>query len=155
MSAFIVSSAHIDVLVLASVQWGLISRLSRESLTELGTSLWAENHRSVNHRYDGDEQPPLYAAPTAEVVLDPVAVVKAVDCYVYQSYEHPQWTDSPPARHCTRLREAALRGLDVEQPSPGQASGKPYPVGYDEAVWSIESITDACSGAAASTRGVR
>lgn len=153
MSAWIVSAEHIDVLVLASVQFGLIDKPTRTGLSELGASLWTENHRSINYRYDEDEQPPPYAAPTAEVVLDAVAVVKAVDCYAHQSGDHPEWAASVSAEHCTRLRQAAMCGLAVEAPAPGDS--KPYPLGYDHAPWGITEITDACASATTSRRGAR
>jgi hypothetical protein len=141
MSVWIVSSAHIDVLVLAGVQFGLLDRPGPEVLTELGADLWAENHRSANHRSDLQEQPPPYCAPVAEVLLDPVAVVKAVDCYTYQSCEHPKWTDSRAAAYCTRLRSAAMTGLPIEHTT----GGTPYPAGWDQAPWGIDTLADACS----------
>lgn len=155
MSAFIVTSAHIDVLVLASVQFGLIGQPTRTGLAELGTSLWAENHRSITYLYDEDEQPPPYAGPTAEVVLDPVAVVKAVDCYAYQSCEHPEWEASPSARRCTLLRAKALRGLPVESDGLYGPSENPYPVGYNDAPWGITAVTEACVGSVAPRRSAR
>ena len=74
MSAWIVSQAHIDVLVLAGVQYATPYDVSADlrrgpnptGLTAAGVDLWAENHRSVNFRYDEHTEPPVYSAPTAE-----------------------------------------------------------------------------------------
>jgi hypothetical protein len=151
VSAWIVSSAHIDVLVLASVQFAVLDRPGRDVLSRLGANLWAENHRSVNDRYGGDEGPQQYVGPTSEVLLDPVAVVKAIDCYVYQSCEHPQWPDSPAAEHCARLREAAMHGLPVARSEGGRA----YPAGWDRAPWGIETLVDAGAGCPPEARGAR
>ena len=154
MSAWIVSQAHFDVLVLAGVQYATpyedpsTSATVRRGhphpadLTAAGTDLWAENHRSVNSRYDQHTEPPSYSAPTAEVILDPVAVVKAIDCYVYQSCEHPGWTDSCAAGYCQRLRATIMKTLPVADDSD---SGLPYPTGWDHAPWGIDSIRQAAA----------
>lgn len=148
MSAWIVTRAHIDVLVLAGVQFGVPYDLNRRGavgpavLAAAGADLWAENHRSVNYRYREDSKPPAYPAPTAEVILDPVAVVKAVDCFAYQSCEHPGWQTSDAAVYCQRLRAAAMTGLPVE---PGDADGHRYPLGYDGAAWSIDRLAQAAA----------
>lgn len=103
MSAWTLSCAHIDALVLAGVQFGVIDEPTPRMLTALGADLRAVNHGSVNHSYDESDRPPQYTATIAEVVVDPVVVVKLVDCYVYQSCEHPVWDSSHAARYCRRL----------------------------------------------------
>jgi hypothetical protein len=151
VSAWIVSQAHIDVLVLAGVQYATPYDVSADlrrgpnptGLTAAGVDLWAQNHRSVNFRYDERTEPPAFTAPTAEVILDPVAVVKAIDCYVYQSCEHPGWTDSRAAAYCRRLRAAIMENLPVDADSNG--NGLPYPAGWEHACWGIESINDAAA----------
>jgi hypothetical protein len=150
VSAWIVARAHIDVLVLAGVQLGVAYdprseqpvRLGPELLAAVGADLWAENHASVDYRYDEHSTPDPYPAPTAEVLLDRVAVVKAVDCYVYQSCEHPGWSTSRAADYCTRLRAAAIHGLPQE---PGRFSARLYPVGYDDAPWGIDDLAQAAA----------
>ena len=155
MSAWVVTRAHIDVLVLASVQFAVPFHdtdpprpvlPNPAALAAAGTELWAENHRSVDYRYDEHSQPAEYAPPTAEVLLDSVAVVKAIDCYVYQSSEHPGWTGSRADRFCRRLRTAAMAGLPLEAWTPG-ATGT-YPVGWARVPWGIDDLAQAIAGAA-------
>jgi hypothetical protein len=153
VSAWVVTRAHIDVLVLASVQFAVPFhdtdparpvRLSPQQLAAVGGELWAENHRSVNHRYDERTEPPAYPPPTAEVLLDPVAVVKAIDCYVYQSGEHPGWNGSRAQRFCQRLRVAVLSGLPLEPWTPGFTGS--YPVGWAHVPWGIDDLAQAAAG---------
>lgn len=149
MSAWIVARAHIDVLVLAGVQFHIPYDEDQYAvpgparLSAAGADLWAENHRSVGYRYDETTDPDAYPPPIAEVVLDPVAVVKAVDCFVYQSCEHPGWETSRAADYCTRLRAAALAGLPVTVRGGGDRS---YPAGYDDAPWGIDQLGQALAG---------
>lgn len=149
VSAWIVARAHIDVLVLAGVQFGIsydpgaLAPVGPRLLAAAGADLWAENHRSVNCRYGEDSEPPGYPAPTAEVVLDPVVVVKAIDCFAYQSCEHAGWDASRAADYCARLRVPALSGLLQE---PGDPAGRCFPVGYDDAPWGIDDLAQALAG---------
>lgn len=153
MSAWIVATAHVDVLVLAGVQFRVsydrdgAAALGPVVLAAVGADLWAENHRSVDHRYDDNPEPDAYSAPTAEVVLDPVAVVKAVDCFVYQSCEHPGWETSRAADYCTRLRAAAMAGLPLEDGDPR------YPRGWQEAPWGVVDLAQAAARPASTGGG--
>jgi hypothetical protein len=146
VSAWIVAVAHIDVLVLAGVQFEVPydrrapTAGGPAALVAAGTDLWAENHRSVDHRYGGRTEPSVYRAPTAEVILDRAAVVKAVDCFVYQCGEHPGWPASRAADYCRRVRAAAMSGLPL-----ASADGR-YPVGWDEAAWGIDRLDQAVAG---------
>lgn len=143
MSAWIVAVAQIDVLVLAGVQFGVSYDAGPSTvpaplgLAAAGRDLWAENHRSIDHRYGGRTEPSSYLPPAAEVLLDRVAVVKAIDCYVYQSSEHPGWSTSGAADYCRRLRAAAMAGLSL---APGDGR---YPLGWDEAPWGIDQLAQA------------
>ena len=146
MSAWIVSRAQIDALVLAGIQFRVpfdpatsAGRIPTPAeLAAAGTALWTENHRSVNHRYDEDTAVPDYTPALPEVLLDPVAVVKLIACYAYQSCEHPGWDTSASADFCTRLREAVLAGLPMEEDVTGFA----VPVGYDSRPWSFDDIME-------------
>jgi hypothetical protein len=157
VSAWIVAKAHVDVLVLAGVQFTVPYDLTAAGrgrppdpvqLAAAGADLWAENHHSINHLYGEDGQPPGYRPPTAEVILDPVAVVKAVDCYVYQSCEHPGWASSRAADYSRRLRTAAMTGLPVER----DRGGRPYPVAWDATPWGIDRLTQAAASTRAGSR---
>lgn len=107
MSAFVVSNAHIDVLVNAIAQYGVAGKdVGRTVYRDLGQVLWDENVRSVDYRYQECNTHDRYTLHTTEGDLDPLAVLKAIDCYEYQSCEHPEWADSDAQRWMTRLREA-------------------------------------------------
>lgn len=122
MSAWIVSRAHIDVLVQAlTAEAGLAGRgkilmdaetgeFSRAELSpdEIGRELWRENLRSVIfYRYprdtDGDRPGPLdfkdsdvdtYTYREPARVMSDAEVCKAASCFDYQSCEHPGWETS-------------------------------------------------------------
>ena len=129
MSAFVLSSTHIDVLVSAAIELGL-SKAFREEADELGRMLWRENVRSVVHRYGlaGTPEEASYEADVAAYRfrrypgISPVAVAKAVHCYAYQSCEHPEWDASQAHRVAERLRDAVLCGM----------------AGYDAAPWGFD-----------------
>jgi len=102
------------------------ARQRRHQLTEttagrVGAMLLAENRRSVDHRYDEQdwEQPYLFTAVPG--TPDPVVVLKAIDCYRYQSCEHPGWASSEAQQFCLALQALAISHLP----------------GYDRAPWDI------------------
>lgn len=66
-----------------------------------------------------------FPAVTVGTVGEIVAAIKAVDCYVYQSCDAPNWDTSVVARWMRELREALIRCL------PG------YEAAYRAAPWSI------------------
>jgi hypothetical protein len=152
MSVWMVSRAHIDALVLAGVQWRVVDKPDPAKLAELGRTLWAENLASVAHQNprDGDGPAPddsrhagvtAYTAPTDEVLLTAAGVLKAIDCYTYQSCEHPRWADpgNPARRYTEDLRLAVL----ASEP-PGDLRRSRYgggePVGYDAAPWGVQDL---------------
>ena len=147
MSAFVVDRGHIWYLVQAAVSrmcreprmsWyheekhRTVSSTEREGLAEVGQMLWDENVRSVKYRYDDcDELPgPIgcdyqygrhngCALPRLRV--EPVQVLKACDCFEYQSCEHPGWEESEAHSFLEALRRKAWHALP----------------GYDDARWEI------------------
>ena len=60
--------------------------------------------------------------PLQRCPLTPGELAKAIDCYAYQSCEHPEWEKSSAYAICQALRSAILHGLP----------------GYEEAPWGIE-----------------
>lgn len=123
MSAWIVSKPHIDYLVMIATSIG-DRGASIEQRNRIGQVLWTENARSVAYRYS--------AAPSSEVedydhafpgveAFEPVKGLKLIDCYEYQSCEHPEWSDSEAKRICAQLRSICIRRL----------------AGYDAAPWGI------------------
>lgn len=132
MSAWIVSRAHIDVLVQALTA---DAGLTPGNPDEIGRTLWTENLRSVAHLYprDGDGERPgpidfkdadaeTYTYREPSKVIEDGGILNAAHCYAYQSCEHPGWADSIPAKWMTTLvmRHQTAESLDR------------YPWGYDE-----------------------
>ena len=86
-----------------------------------------QNYRSVNHRYsEAGKPPPYFFERPPGVTLEPLTVLKALDCYEYQSCEDPGWADSEAAHFCEALRRATIRMLP----------------GYDKAPWGIGSLAE-------------
>ena len=85
--------------------------------------LWDENARSVAARYPGDgPATPAPDAPARWHSVDPVAmaiavpdfyvrVIKAVQCYSYQSCEHDGWATSTASKWMDALTAEAIRSL--------------------------------------------
>lgn len=140
MSAFIVSAGHIDYLVsaaiAANIPYGGVrwedARIELGNADAVGAALWRENVASVAYRYAdsahaglpgpiGGDDPDAYTLHQY-VTLAPVQVLKAIDCYVYQSCEHPAWSDSEARRFCDALRRGVIGRLP----------------GYDDAEWEID-----------------
>ena len=93
-----------------------------DTADQVGAMLWAENYRSVNHRYAEDNQPQAYGYTRCRRRLSAVALLKAVNCYEYQSCEHPGWKRSQAYAFCQALRSALIRELP----------------GYEQAPWHID-----------------
>lgn len=152
MSAWIVSGGHIDVLVHALAQYGVVPPdLGAVGFRELGQRLWHENHRSVNHRYSEDTPTPRYELRTTEATLGPIVVLKAVACFQYQSCEHPGWPDSEAHDLMEALRTAILDrhpefGERVRGPFGETYRYTTLPA-YARAPWGIETLDEAVSAA--------
>lgn len=139
MSAFVVSREHISYLVRAAlsrsiVQYGPFSYFyagCRHPVTpadaaKAGQMLWDENLASVRYRYgdSGDLPGPAdedfrYEHSARGSAPVPVEVIKACDCYEYQSCEHPDWENSRACAFIQALRRSACSALP----------------GYDDAPW--------------------
>jgi hypothetical protein len=108
---------------------------------QVGRMLWKENIRSVCHRYPEKDRAELSeafsgyreAAEYADAetyrfrrLLDTLpalpALLKAIDCYEYQSCEHPEWEVSSARAFCQALRKTLIQQLP----------------GYDAAPWGID-----------------
>lgn len=132
MSAFIVSTAHINALVNAgyracvanSLSWyvGAERRtLTSDNLDAVGAMLMQANAASVDYRYRETNQVPYYRH-TFRHTRPAVEVLKLVDCYEYQSCERPDWPQSEAHAYCAALRERLIGQLP----------------GYDAAPWAID-----------------
>lgn len=125
MSAFIVDRAHIDTLVLAGAQYGVLPDRSPDTMRDTGATLWATNHASVNARYRESTPTPEYREPpvsTRALRLPPAVVAKAIACYEYQSREHRGWENSDAQRYCRDLRHALLASLPGYEAAPWEVN---------------------------------
>jgi hypothetical protein len=147
MSAYIVDKNHV-LYILAAISSRAIQRGSGfsyyhngerhrvecdpKSLAELGNLLWRENIASVSHRYPGESSATLpgprdglYSVAPADIArhvwtdINPGQVLKACDCFEYQSCEHSEWPNSEAKAIIDDLRSAAWHSLP----------------GYDKAAW--------------------
>lgn len=104
----------------------------RVSAQTLGQMLFDTCLRSVWHRYPNDtlETLPGYM-PDRErgslykhnhgLSVKPIAALKAIDCYEYQSCEFPEWRETCAYAFCDRLRDSLIGDLP----------------GYEDAPWEI------------------
>lgn len=139
MSAFQVSHNHIRALVTAAQDHGVylrtddghdrIAPLGRINPDDVCAMLTAENAASVGFRYAHDDEMVEHSAMAVEtrprftrVAVSPVQVLKAIDCYRYQSCEHESWDGSPAEEFCDRLMHAVISRLP----------------GYRDAAWEIQ-----------------
>ena len=97
--------------------------LTDETADHVGAMLWNENRRSVDHRYDEATDREVYRYRHSDrLPSDPVVLLKALDCYEYQSCEHPEWETSEARAFCEALRSRLIHRLP----------------GYDAAPWGID-----------------
>lgn len=121
MSAFIVSDDHIHALVSYALG-GANDRIStRHDNDQLGQVLVNENYRSVNYRYRAKDEPPRYSWRPTLRPFKPVEILKACDCYDYQSCETEDYDSTEAARIIQQIRSKAIRNLP----------------GYESAAWDI------------------
>lgn len=100
--------------------------LTPDTADGVGMMLLAQNHRSFDHRYDGRhgveaEPGEMYEFAAYKGQIDPVQVLKALDCYEYQACETPDWERCEAWRFCDSLRGRAINRLK----------------GYNEAQWEV------------------
>lgn len=133
MSAYQVSRAHVATLALFG-EGGISRRFG--GLVGLANLLAQANVESLKARYPQDEveahefknEAAVYNAARIEL-MQPLVMLKAVQCFEYQACEYEGWSASDAKLACSWLKAEAIRKLP----------------GYDEAAgWSIE---DAPKGA--------
>lgn len=151
MSCFVLGSEHISVVVAGLFEYGVVS--PDEDARQLGADLLIENkvsfHCNYEGRYDHEVTDP-FKLFTTESPLHPVALLKAVNCYTYQSCDDPDWTDSRPFVWCELLVMAVLTrypSLGVMVPSRYRPEGVEcayysHPV-YDAAPWGFDTVEQA------------
>ena len=85
--------------------------VTRENAGMWGALLVDANKRSVNYRYDADEIEDPYLFTRYAGPFSPVAILRALDCFEYQSCDDPSWRTSEAAEFCEALRRAMIRQL--------------------------------------------
>lgn len=129
MSAFIVCKNHIDVLVKYAnlynvwVSYGNPSKLFKcdDDLDRTGQVLYNENVRSYNYRYPHAQEDTIeeYHWNINTRSRGPVEVLKACNCYLYQTCETPGYKDTIAWKIVEAIKEHAIELLP----------------GYNEAQW--------------------
>jgi hypothetical protein len=116
MSAWIVSQELISLLVNEASKAQTINGVDP---SELGQMLWEENHRSINARYSSRlEVCPKYEFKRPSTPYSPLAVIKQIDCYSYQSNEHDGWKESKAHRFCEELKDRLISSLPEYDAAP-------------------------------------
>jgi hypothetical protein len=139
MSAFVVSTIHIDTIVSAAIDLelfaartdhGTLERVCHETATAFGKMLLAENVRSVVHRYrlTGGTEAFDYAELVATYTfryrpcISAGIAAKALDCFDYQSCETDNYEKSLAYAFTCRMAKALNKHL----------------AGYEAAPWGID-----------------
>lgn len=140
MSAWIVSKGHIDCLVQSL---GVARIIEFRNADEVGRLLWEENFRSVDYRYnehnEHNERPePAYTFEGVETPLDAWVVYKQLECYDYQSCEHPEWLDSEAYRLYGLLKAHLLGQLGCRNEEAAMRDPR-----WNAGPWGIENIREA------------
>jgi hypothetical protein len=137
MSAFVVSEVHINSLL----SWANLNRVypihSQEpgrpltldfsvtdDLSEMAQTLMDENTKAVNIRYHEHETPLDIFFVFVNARISPVQVLKACNCYDYQSCEDPAYEQTLAAQIIQHIRMAAIHKLP----------------GYDAAAWELAEL---------------
>lgn len=143
MSAWIVSKAHIDVLVAGLIEAGGYRHretwvpVTEENASEVGLMLWRENHKSINYRYSARQRTPAYTfelpkeyasvgpdkfrAGHMAIMVEPGVLAKQVSCYNSQTCEQAAYYRSRAYSCVCSISENLIRQVP----------------GYNEAEWGV------------------
>lgn len=92
--------------------------VTRENAGLWGALLVAANKASVNYRYDETEIEEPYEFTGYAGPFDPVKILRALDCYAYQSCDDPAWRTSEAFEFCNALRMHAIKQLPGYREAP-------------------------------------
>lgn len=116
MSAWLVTKEHIDVIVTAGIVLNLIDE---SSATATGDDLWTENAESLRSRYGDAED--FWALPnpgdyqfSPRPTEDLYYVAKELNCYTYQSCEHPGWSATSAHDLCDAIEFEIIKQVGTE-----------------------------------------
>lgn len=132
MSAFIVTNDHINALVTAHLaSANELHSMSQTEKNSIGQMLLNENFRSVNTRYcEATQVPSFVFTPVysyiprrsgglaTRVELTPVALLKLLDSYEYQSCETNDFETTDAYKFCKSLRNMLISQLSNYEDSP-------------------------------------
>lgn len=124
MSAWIVSKAHVDVIVHALG----VREMFPEGMNPdaVGAMVWQECHNSVNYRYSENTPRPDYGYAVPPVTWTPDQLLHHLECYDYQTCEHPTYEESQAYRLVTGLRDVLkAAGADSDNAPDGTPWGVP------------------------------
>ncbi len=127
MSAFVVDQEHIDELVSAAIDLEIRTRLAtdrtcqqvnHENANDFGRMLWAENVRSVVHRYrlSGTAEAAEYESAVEAYCftwrpVSPGRAAKRLTCFEYQACECEDWEESLAYDFGSRMARALITKL--------------------------------------------
>jgi hypothetical protein len=135
MSAFVVDKTHIDAMVRLAQDSVYTTRLGnldpRIEFDTIGQKLVDANILSGAYRYstpiNGDLPGPIeqywHEFYTWSVGINrrkptPVEAIKLVQCYMYQSCEHPEWQNSDIEKFCKELISVYIAKLPGYEDAP-------------------------------------
>lgn len=93
--------------------------------------LWTENAASVAYRYKEAPREVFYRWER-HALNDPWTLIKQLDCYDYQSCEHPAWENSKARKLTDALRMRTLPELGAANATYQQSER------WDAAPWGID-----------------
>ncbi len=176
MSAWIVYPDHVNYLVACALDlapdgfltFGNGKLLTPHTRDEVGQLLMDENVRSVRYHYDRDTFDELpgpvdkagirdYRHIALEVTVDPIVLLKQIDCYEYQTCECPDWLTTDAYAFCQVVRTLAETKLPIDlrrlERSRWSSRVQLIPAyrnsgAYDDAPWGIGTEFRRCQTAA-------
>lgn len=122
MSAWKLGHAHINALV----QIALRHEVSGPPPDDLGQMLWRENYKSTNYRYSERCRAPNFVFNARAKQPNDLEALKIVNCYQYQTCEHPGWPQSDAYALCKTLEDQLYEKL-------GHEARDEYPRGWRQA----------------------
>ena len=142
MSRFDLHPAHIDGLVNAGLQLGLIGVF--DDPTPVGRMLFQQHRSRLDVEHEADD-PPDYVATVTDRALHPVAVLRLLECYEYQTRGTADWPTSAARAWIDRLRETVLTQLPAEATAQVRRGTNYVPAyklvdAYTDTPWSITAL---------------
>lgn len=111
MSAFVCRAPLLNYIIMAAVEWALVSEPDASLFVQL---LHEENSRSVDHLYRETNERKTFAFARVQRPVEAFRLLVAVACLTYQSCEHPGWEDSNARKFLDDLRDLAISKLPAK-----------------------------------------